>query len=275
MTPQDGDKVAILVAGVVRSGTSALAGVLDEAGVRMIHSGTRDEFNPLGYFEHPAITFLCAALQAATGASPDRMDFQADIDFPEDDWTTFLEVDEIGERLAEVIEAEAAGAPLIGVKRETICRHFPLFETVLGRLGYSVRVLMPWRDPYEVAASIRKVWGLTVAHALRHRAFYVIDAERLTRHTPRAWVCYADLLGDQKDNVERALATIGVPLTVPAEGFTTAALRRSRPEPCDTVFPPLRSLVADVVEAIRHDSPPKTWDGLQARLADALGSSGR
>ena len=194
---------AILVAGMHRSGTSALAGALSLLGVplgqRLLEPGPD---NPKGYWEHRDIVAVHERLLAALGSRWD------DVRALPAGWLASDAAVHAAAAIGELVARDFAGKPLWAVKDPRLCRFLPLWFQVLGRQGVRPVVLFMVRDPSEVAESIeaRNHWHAPIGEMLWLR--YVTEAAGASRDATRAVVVYDDLLNAPLPAVSRALAEL-------------------------------------------------------------------
>ena len=194
---------AILVAGMHRSGTSALAGALNLLGVPLgQHLLEPGPDNPKGYWEHRDIVTVHERLLAALGSRWD------DVRALPAGWLASDAAVHAAEAIGGLVTRDFAGKPLWAVKDPRLCRFLPLWFRVLRSQGIRPVVLFMVRDPGEVADSIaaRNHWHTPVGEMLWLR--YVTEAERASQGAPRSVVIYDDLLDAPLPTVSRALAKL-------------------------------------------------------------------
>lgn len=201
----DRNATAILVAGMHRSGTSALAGVLGKLGVplgeRLLEPGSD---NPKGYWEHKDVVAIHDRLLTALGSRWD--DVRA---FPPD-WLASKPARHAVGAIADIVARDFAEKPLWAVKDPRLCRFLPLWFEVLEKLNIRPVVVFVAREPGEVSASIefRNHWRAPIGEMLWLR--YMTEAEFASRGLPVTVVVFDDLLADPLATVNRALAAAGV-----------------------------------------------------------------
>jgi O-antigen biosynthesis protein len=209
---------AVIVLGMHRSGTSALAGTLHHLGVELgEHLMPASPDNPRGYWEHRDIVTVNHGLMAELGAAWD------DLRPLPANWERGEAALRSSTKLVSIMTRHFAQAPLWGLKDPRLCRLLPLWTTVLAQLKVKPRFILALRHPRDVAASLAARDGLSEAHAgllwLRH----VLEAERSTRGRLRTIVHYEDLVGFQ--GWRRAASQIAgeLDLSWPAERTTADA----------------------------------------------------
>ncbi|MCZ7618792.1 MAG: hypothetical protein M5U32_10975 [Myxococcota bacterium] len=191
-------RIAFLILGMHRSGTSALTRVLSLCGAalprNLIPAGDRNE---RGYFESQTIWRQHEALLAEAGTSwydPSSIP-EAWFDTPAAaDWT---------ERLAEAVHHEFGDSPVLVLKDPRLCRLLPLWRRVLAAVDAEPRCILPLRHPSEVAASLSHSEGIAERHALLLWLDYLLVAERTSRDVCRSFVLFDDLLADWRDVLTR------------------------------------------------------------------------
>jgi glycosyltransferase involved in cell wall biosynthesis/GT2 family glycosyltransferase len=234
MTTEAVSSVALLILGMHRSGTSALAGALSLAGVDL---GTRlvppAADNPKGFFEHEQVWRIHHELLIALGSS------WHDVRALPVDWEHGEQATAAAQRLRTELEQDFAGVALWGVKDPRLSRCFALWPGVLASLGAIPRVVLALRDPFEVAASLQKRDGLEQAHALALWLRYTLDAERGSRGLARTVQHYPDLLADWRAELARlqralAVAWPGPPDPAAIDAFLDPGLRHHLSRPAQT-----------------------------------------
>lgn len=262
---------AILIAGYYRSGTSALSGALQRAGVKFYNDAEPNEHNPLGFYEIPELIELDVELFTQLGV--DWMDVRG---LPKA-WDERAELAPFLARLEEIIRRRFTKQDRIwGLKHPHLCRTLPLYEQAIRQAGHKPHVIHIFRNPWASAASQHRKNGLSRAHALLLWLSYTIDAERQARHLPRSWVIYEELLEKPASELKRIQKEIGLRLQGPegsglaeASAYLTMQLNRAEPMPQDDLSAALRELVKRCWAAIQdRNYQPELWDRLAAETAD-------
>lgn len=199
------DRTCLLILGMHRSGTSALARSLSLLGCTL--PGTlmpASRSNRLGHWESTAIRAFNEALLEEAGSS----------------WDDWRPVDSgqftperraaLTDQMAALAQKEFADARLFVLKDPRICRLAPLWLDALRTQAIKVLPVISWRHPGEVAASLQARNGMDPAYGelvwLRH----VLDAEAATRGYPRAVIGYDDLLSGGLAALDRLAARLGL-----------------------------------------------------------------
>jgi glycosyltransferase involved in cell wall biosynthesis len=192
---------AIIVLGMHRSGTSALAGVISLLGADLPNGLLkRGPENETGFWESAKLVSIHDELLSSAGSSWD--DWRAF----DQNWYASSQAPIFKARVLELLQKDFAGSRLFVVKDPRICRLWPFWRELLEELGTKPGVAIPVRNPIEVAASLERRDGFAPARAYLLWLRHVIDAEQATRGLPRAIVTYGDLLDDWQ-GVVRALGS--------------------------------------------------------------------
>jgi hypothetical protein len=195
---------AVLVLGMHRSGSSALAGVINALGVAPPKTlASPNHWNPRGYFESPRIFAAHDELLAA-------------IDSCWDDWRRLdpLQVDAKAGRhrqaIKELLIDEFGNEPLIFIKDPRICRFVPFILSILAELNIRPVAVLPIRNPLEVALSLKRRDNFSLPKSIMMWLRHVLDAEHYSRGLPRHFVPYEGLLQDWRHQVDRLTEKVGI-----------------------------------------------------------------
>jgi len=194
------NKKAVLILGMHRSGTSAVAGTLSRLGVDFGHNlmpATLD--NEKGYFENMAVFKVNDAILASLGASWDSV-----LSLPSQWWRSD-ELDPFKRQIREIIHREFNAGGVFAVKDPRLSRLFPLWQEVLDGLSIEYQFIFPVRNPFEVALSLVKRNNFSVEKGGLLWMEYNLEAERHTRAYQRIIVSYDDFL-DRPENFIQTLA---------------------------------------------------------------------
>jgi glycosyltransferase involved in cell wall biosynthesis len=221
------DKVALVVLGMHRSGTSALSRALNLCGASLPVNKRPAKLNnnEKGFWEPEEVIQLNERLFKTIGASWLNARFNL-AGRPE------LRADFIDDAAA-LLRAEYRGQPLILIKDPRICLLVPWWDEALRNAGYEPRYVIPVRNPLEVAGSLHARDGLPVDEGLALWLYYFDKAEADTRDACRVFVTYAELISDWKRCLAGISAAVDVQLDLAGkeqdvESFLEDRLRRQR-----------------------------------------------
>ena len=205
MSGQGKEKIAILVAGMHRSGTSLLTRVLNISGCDL--PATLLEANPTnetGHWESRKIVFLNDEILASAGSSwRDWNPFNPQ-------WYASPVAGRFCRRAQEALVDEFGDSPFFVLKDPRICRLLPFWIEAVRAYGAEPMIVSPIRNPLDVAASLEKRDGIapSIGHLLWLR--HVLDAEKDTRGMKRAWLLYNALLSEPYAMVDAIGDALGV-----------------------------------------------------------------
>lgn len=180
---------AILVLGMHRSGTSALAGMLQRLGAAFgerLMAASPD--NPRGYWEHTDLVAIHNRLLAAIGRTWD------DIRPMPKEFAEGPAAIVARQEIAAVLTRDFAGSALWGVKDPRLCRLLPVWLPLFADLEVGPAFVLALRHPEEVAASLAARDGIGRERALLLWLRHVLEAERMTRGARRVAVHYERLV---------------------------------------------------------------------------------
>lgn len=182
---------ALLVLGMHRSGTSALTRVFSLLGADLPKNMLgANPTNEAGHWESLDLMAGHDELLASAGSRWD--DWRAF----NPDWDQSGVAEDYREKFVDILRNDFAGSRLFVLKDPRICRFVPFWLDVLERFGAEPCIVIPVRNPLEVAASLKRRDNFPPAKSYLLWLRHVLDAEKATRHLPRAIVTYNDLLGD-------------------------------------------------------------------------------
>jgi hypothetical protein len=178
----------VVVLGMHRSGTSALAGTLSLLGVDF---GTNligaNSGNPRGHFELAAAVKLNDILLRRTFSSRWKESFQLPAT-----WRDKVDIEE----LAAAQSLELPPGQPCGIKDPRMCRLIPVWLELFAVHNLRPRFIIALRPPAEVAASLEKRDGLSQTLSQSLWLEHLAAAERDTRAYPRTFITMEALLGD-------------------------------------------------------------------------------
>ena len=226
--PTTPDRQALVVLGMHRSGTSALAGMLGLSGASLpAHLMPATDANARGFFESEPLWELHEELLAELNTS--WHDVSA---LP----TGFMGSSVVGhwvERLAKTLDEEFGDASLFVLKDPRICRLLPLWMAVFQRVHVQPLYLLAVRNPLDVAASLARLHQIPESKSLWLWLDHVLRAERHSRGEPRVVVSYESLLQDWRrvrSRVEQQLDVALPPVSRESEAeideFLSGSLRK-------------------------------------------------
>lgn len=234
-------RTAIVVLGMQRSGTSALARALSLLGASLPRNlVARGLGNETGHWEPEAAIRLNDEILERAGSSVNDLDLLSAAQLEMLASAGFVD------RLKDLIADEYGDAATFVVKDPRIALVFPLWETALVELNIRCVVAIISRNPVEVALSMRKRQGLAgdaQPWPLERGGLtwlrYNLAAEKHTRKSHRVFCEYSQLLDDWRSVARHLGDTLDVSWPIPVaeaapdvDAFLSRELRHHR-EPDD------------------------------------------
>ncbi|MGS1121650.1 hypothetical protein [Rhodanobacter sp. UC4436_H3] len=196
---------AILIVGMHRSGTSALAGLVGKLGIplgdHLLEAGSD---NPKGYWEHQDVVLAHERLLRKLGSRWD------DVRALPVDWLGSEAAREASKAIEEIISRDFSAGPVWALKDPRLCRVLPLWLEVLQKMHIRPVLLFMVRRPSEVSASIeaRNQWHPLVGKLLWLR--YMAEAIEASSASSREVLLYDDVLADPIASVTTAFSRLGI-----------------------------------------------------------------
>jgi hypothetical protein len=228
--PNTHSSVAVCILGMHRGGTSALARLINLAGVDFgndLVSPRRG--NPTGFWEHRKIVEIHEQLLNALGSSFD--DF-----LPlQDGWLNHPATIYARGQLLELIRRDFGNSPLWGFKDPRVCRLLPMWKLIIREAGADDGYIISLRDPREISESLAARDGISLNCALLTTLAHLLEAEARTRGKRRAIVGFEQVLTDWRQTLARVGSELALqwPKSVAqiekeTDAFVDPALRHHR-----------------------------------------------
>jgi hypothetical protein len=262
----------VLVAGVGRSGTSLMTGILGQVGFHIPQPEIgADETNPKGFgepawvvdFHHRAMRRLRVTVFDSRPRAWELCDAAADDA-------------ELRSELRQWLKGELDQADAVVVKDPRVGWFLPLWTGSASDVGVPASFVCMLRHPAEILASARRSYGDWQNDASRAAAWLnvMLETERKTRGMPRAFVRYEELLADWDATLRRAGDALGDPLLSGMERskfpgvdeFVDPTLHRARVGWEALEVPPR---VRDLADRVWGELQPLADDGGDADAARA------
>lgn len=197
MTHDKSKKQGILIIGMHRSGTSALARSLFHSGVYMGHQFLNsNQFNKVGYFENRHVVDLNDEILALADNS---WDSHALFELPSEHRTFLVD------KIVDFLNTEFALYSLFALKDPRMSKTLALWLEAFQQLNIDPKIIVCYRDPREVSLSLkeRNLFEFTYSSLLY--TSYLASAEFNSRRTNRIFLNYSTLL-TQKNKALRNIS---------------------------------------------------------------------
>jgi hypothetical protein len=199
------DRTAILICGMHRSGTSALTRVLNFLGADLPNNLYPPGLgNKSGHWEPRDAPQLHDEMLGSMGTHLSA------IWDGNPAWFEARSAHSLSKKIRQLVKTEYDASPLFLVKDPRISLVLPLWRKVLDEMGIHQRVIIVFRDPMEVAESLRRrqtrhypchVWHSDRGGLLWLR--YLLAAERFSRDMHRAFCSYSSLMNNWRTTASR------------------------------------------------------------------------
>lgn len=204
-------KTALIIAGMHRSGSSALAGTMSKMGLNLGYTLIyRTADNAKGYYENTLVNNLNEKILMDYGYSWDSMElFQWEIDQKV--------IEKYGSEIENIIVEEFHKESPILIKDPRLSYLLPIWGYHLTRLGYDVKVLIPLRNPYAVVKSIMQRDGFSLFKSSFLQAAHLVMSEYNSASYRRSRTSYETLLDKKSAYALSLLSDLEVSVPVGIE----------------------------------------------------------
>lgn len=195
----------IFILGMHRSGTSALAGMINLLGIDLGKTllAPKEE-NEKGFWENRLVVETHERLLMTLLSSWDDLG-----PLPEK-WWEQPKVAPFKEELSRLLAQEFSTSILWGLKDPRLCRLLPLWLEIFRDASIQPAFIIMTRSPAEVAASLEQRNGFPEQKSLLLWLLHLLDAERWSRGFPRVLVDYDELLGDWHATTDRIASALEI-----------------------------------------------------------------
>lgn len=191
--------IPLVILGMHRSGTSALAGALAHAGIDAgPHLLPADPLvNARGFWEHADVVAIHDRLLAQLGS------VWSDVRELPPAWWQRADIEPHQRALVSTLSHDFGNTPLWLLKDPRICRLLPMWTNVFQDLGLKPLYISMLRDPIEVTMSLGARDGIGQERAAVLWLLHVLDAEAQIRLYGGLRVTYAELLRDWRSTMQK------------------------------------------------------------------------
>lgn len=222
------DRRCLIVAGMHRSGTSALTRVINLLGASINYEVPDAGFdNEKGFWEPREVIEIHDLFFSAIGTSYDSY-----VEISDNQMSTEAAryaIDQIADFVNSAFDPHHR---LLVFKDPRICRVIPLWTAALDRLAVEPAFILPLRHPLEVARSLQRRNGFHLHKGYLMWLRHVLDAERASRGLRRSFVSYDNLMTDWRRVIDRISKDLDLSwpkktatVSDEIEGFLDASLR--------------------------------------------------
>ncbi|MGR6422743.1 sulfotransferase family protein [Aeromonas veronii] len=260
----------ILVLGMHRSGTSAIAGALAHNGIAFGDSfiELQGDVNEKGFWEHAELVAINEALLKELGAA--WFDPFALMTQFEQGWRPSDAL--FGRMCAFLRHPEFADAQQCGLKDPRLSVLLPCWQQAMSYMGDEACYLLMNRDMDQVARSLQKRDQMSLLLGQLLWGEYTFSAEAYTRNLPRCWLDYEAMLA----NPGAALAHIQLQLslsTTASADFIDPSMQRQLSRGSKNSRVTSLNVLADKIAAHGEQILEHDWSHWHAHYRDELASA--
>jgi hypothetical protein len=257
-------KTAVVVLGMHRSGTSALARVLNLCGAVLPAKLKPPKLgvNPKGFWEPEAILDLNVRVMRQLGGDWSRVDFSLP--------SAGAFVDEFESDACALLQAEYGDEQTILIKDPRICVLAPLWHRALLAAGYRPVYVVPIRNPLEVARSLHARGDMSVGEGLALWLAYMRRVEEFSgTQSDVMYVRFTDLLDDWRGVIARIADRLRIALDADSradetDSFLEQSLRQQTADddaldgmPSEPLIEEVRALYRTSLSRCERDAAPR------------------
>lgn len=197
-------KTVLYILGMHRSGTSAVTGTINRMGLDIgsdLMPITQD--NPKGYYENNKVLKLNEKILIENNSSWDNCHFKI----------SKIPKEKIAPYVAEakkILTEEFRYSEQFCIKDPRNCITFPIWEQASLELKYTIKIIIPHRNPIEVANSLKKRDSFSFEKSLTLWCHHFLSAEHFSRPYKRIFLSFNELLNDTKKTVKTLNDFIGI-----------------------------------------------------------------
>lgn len=247
----------LIVLGMHRSGTSAVAGALSACGYYMGPDllPAIPNYNDSGFFESHAVIEIHDEFFNSLG-----VDWRYCYRLPK---ACFVgeATDRARKKIQKFVEQLGSNQPWC-LKDPRMSVLLPLWQSVLAELEVEFKTVICLRNPSEVAASLTRRDGLTHDHGLLLWFYYQLCAERYSREQQRSFINYADLIASPAGAIKQISADLGVEFSIPVESQLGVEGGWRHVDGCNVEVPEYLNQIHDVLsrKAVDLDPLNNAWE---------------
>ncbi|WP_447777773.1 sulfotransferase family protein [Aeromonas veronii] len=260
----------VIVLGMHRSGTSAIAGALAHNGIAFGDSfiELQGDVNEKGFWEHAELVAINEALLKELGAAWfDPFSLMTQF---EQGWRPSDAL--FGRMCAFLRHPEFADAQQCGLKDPRLSVLLPCWQQAMSYMGDEACYLLMNRDMDQVARSLQKRDQMSLLLGQLLWGEYTFSAEAYTRNLPRCWLDYEAMLA----NPGAALAHIQLQLslsTTASADFIDPSMQRQLSRGGKNSRVTSLNVLADKIAAHGEQILEHDWSHWHAHYRDELASA--
>lgn len=194
----------VVVTGMHRSGTSAVAGTLNLLGCALpggLFPPVAGD-NETGFWESQRITDIHDRALASAGIS-------WDVPYPlSAAWFKSIHRIRMEDEITDFLSTELKDGPPLVIKDPRICHLLPLWRSAATRLKVDLRCVIPFRHPLEVAASLLRRNQTPTPTAMSLWFLHITAALHYSQDLPRVIISFPELLAQPRNQARNLIAAL-------------------------------------------------------------------
>lgn len=209
----------LLVAGMHRSGTSAITRILNLLGAALPDNlmAPHSEFNPKGFWESQDVVSINHQLLLSTGSHWDDTRALAIDALPPATLVQFHAA------VGQLLHSRLTQPSHLAIKDPRIARVLPLWIDALRQHHSDVMVIIAVRHPMEVAASLARREGFSSEKSVYLWLRHMLDSIRYSVDVPVGIVVYSELMQNWRSCIERLRQELSITWPTPV-GMAESAI---------------------------------------------------
>lgn len=214
------DKIVIFVAGMHRSGTSAVTNAIAKTGFSIGKDPLpSNDANPTGYYEDKAVIHLNDEVLAQLNLTW--------WDAVVDPWLSHDGIENnLADRARKLLLSYLDDCPKLLLKDPRFCITAPFWLEVLNSIEVKHGWIFVYREPTKIMGSLARRDGFSSAHTALLTYSYWISALNYLRGCPREILRFEDFAEDPFNVIVRVLENLGVDTRSASESLVNTALKK-------------------------------------------------
>ena len=193
----------IIVLGMHRSGKSALTGMLQELSIELGNDTLAPaDDNMKGFFENIDVLKLNEKILYENNSYYDDTNYDLVIDNEKREGYV--------SEAKKIIEDNFLYSKIFAIKDPRLCITFPVWEQALEESNVSIKIILPHRNPFEIAKSLKKRNGFSTEKSLLLWAKHFYLSELYSRKHKRIFIGFDELVQDTLTQIDTIKKFIGI-----------------------------------------------------------------
>lgn len=196
-------KKCVLVLGMHRSGTSAMTGILEKLGYDLggeLLPNASD--NTKGFFENVRVKEYNDILLDNNKSRYD--DTRYAVTVKKEKTAAYAK------KAAKILKEDFTSGSDIAIKDPRLCLTFPVWAEALKKTGTEIKIILIYRNPLEVAESLKKRNGFSLEKSLHLWSKYFFHSELQSRGYDRIFISFDRLIDNMEESLKEISSFLGI-----------------------------------------------------------------